>query len=218
MQQVAIRLSWYRKLSRAVTALQDQGWYVGEDFWPAAWVDAWHQALQCSARQAEFQPAGLGRQSGRVIDAGYRNDRIRWVDGQGAAETQYLTLMAVFQRQLNRRLLLGLASYECHFALYPPGGFYRRHLDGFREHRARMVSTISYLNADWQAQDGGALVIYDPGQADRVLAQVMPRAGTFVTFLSEVFPHEVLAAGRERCSVTGWFRVRELGRQALMMA
>ncbi|MGB2150512.1 MAG: 2OG-Fe(II) oxygenase, partial [Cobetia amphilecti] len=33
-----------------------------------------------------------------------------------------------------------------------------------------------------------------------------PEAGTFVCFLSEQIPHEVLPTHQARASVTGWFR------------
>jgi len=36
---------------------------------------------------------------------------------------------------------------------------------------------------------------------------VLPQLGTLVVFLSEEFPHEVLAAQRDRYSIAGWFRV-----------
>jgi SM-20-related protein len=63
-----------------------------------------------------------------------------------------------------------------------------------------------YLNPDWQMQDGGQLRVYQPN-SDDVVATVMPEYGTFVIFLSEDFPHEVLAAHRDRYSIAGWFRI-----------
>ena len=43
---------------------------------------------------------------------------------------------------------------------------------------------------------------------DQRVHDVAPTAGTLVVFLSGDVPHEVLAAGRERLSLTGWFRRR----------
>jgi len=37
---------------------------------------------------------------------------------------------------------------------------------------------------------------------------LLPEAGTFVAFLAERFPHEVLPARRPRLALTGWFRRR----------
>jgi SM-20-related protein len=109
---------------------------------------------------------------------------------------------------LNNTLWLGLFSFDAHYALYPPGAFYRRHRDQFRGSAAssdvRVISCAIYLNENWTLADGGALRIYD-GQRAR---EVPPAAGTLVCFLSERFEHEVLPATRERLALTGWFRRR----------
>src|SRR5690606_10977514 len=109
----------------------------------------------------------------------------------------------------NRELLLGLYEYEGHVTVYPPGRFYRRHVDQFRGAQHRKLSVILYLNDDWAKDDGGELRMYLPdGEGERVL-DVLPEAGTLVAFLSHEIPHEVLPAKRERLSLTGWFRTRD---------
>ena len=50
------------------------------------------------------------------------------------------------------------------------------------------------------------MVLYADSE-DRKGTRVLPKKGTFVVFLSEDFPHEVLPATRTRHSVAGWFRV-----------
>jgi len=107
---------------------------------------------------------------------------------------------------LNRRLFLGLFSFESHLAEYHPGDFYRTHLDAFRGESNRRLSRVTYLNPDWQPGQGGELMIYHP-QTGAPLQKVAPVLGPLVVFLSEEFPHEVLPASRERHSVAGWFRV-----------
>jgi SM-20-related protein len=94
-------------------------------------------------------------------------------------------------------------------ALYPPGSFYRKHLDQFRGATHRKVSAILYLNPDWSPADGGELRLYlaPSGEGDHL--DIAPLGGTLVTFLSDRFHHEVLPTRRERRSLTGWFRVRE---------
>lgn len=101
---------------------------------------------------------------------------------------------------------MGLFDYEAHFAHYQPGAFYRRHLDAFRGRTNRVLTTLLYLNPDWQPGDGGELLLY-PEQGEGVLERVSPRAGTLVIFLSARFPHEVLPAQADRYSIAGWFRV-----------
>ena len=65
---------------------------------------------------------------------------------------------------------------------------------------------VAYLNDDWKEEEGGALKLYID-ENDNEGISVMPQMGTFVVFLSERFPHEVLPTTRERHSVAGWFRV-----------
>ncbi len=67
-----------------------------------------------------------------------------------------------------------------------------------------MISCILYLNPDWTPEDGGLLRIYPPDATDEAGIDVVPHAGTFVCFLSDRIPHEVLPARRERFSLTGW--------------
>ncbi|MFO3720846.1 2OG-Fe(II) oxygenase [Pseudomonas sp. HLMP] len=161
-------------------------------------------AFEC--RQRELSPASVGRGAGQEVREAIRGDRIQWLEaGQSEACDQYLAAMDDLRQALNQGLYLGLEDFECHFALYPPGAFYRRHLDRFRDDDRRTVSAILYLNEDWQPEDGGQLRMF---LADEVVHDVQPQAGCLVVFLSGDIPHEVLPAGRERLSLTGWFRRR----------
>src|SRR5690606_6756337 len=109
----------------------------------------------------------------------------------------------------NRAMYLGIYEYEGHVTVYPPGAFYRRHVDQFQDAAYRRLSLILYLNdADWSADDGGALRLYLPGQNGERTLDVLPEGGTLVAFLSHDIPHEVLPAKRDRYSLTGWFRTR----------
>ena len=94
-----------------------------------------------------------------------------------------------------------LAEVEAHYARYAPGTGYARHSDRFRDSDSRVLSLVSYLNEDWQIEQGGALRLYLPqGTVD-----VMPQSGTSICFLSEI-EHEVLPATRERLSIAAWLR------------
>ena len=139
-------------------------------------------------------------------DVGIRGDRIQWLEpGQAEPCDRYLGLMDELRVALNRALFLGLEDFECHFALYPPGAFYQKHLDRFRDDDRRCVSAVLYLNDDWLPEHAGELRLYF---ADGSHDDVPPLGGSLVLFLSGEFPHEVLPAHRERLSLTGWFRRR----------
>ena len=124
--------------------------------------------------------------------------------------------METLRQALNRELYLGLFEFEAHLAIYPPGAVYKKHLDQFRGIGLRTVTTTLYLNDNWQAADGGQLRLYlDETDPQRYL-DVQPEAGTLVTFLSARFLHEVLPAARERLSITGWFKVRDLNSASVL--
>lgn len=155
-----------------------------------------------------FTRAGVGRQDAHTLNDFVRTDAICWINGESAAGRAWLEWAARLQRFLNRELLLGLFSFESHFAHYRPGDFYRKHLDAFRGEANRVLSLVVYLNPDWQLADGGELVLYTGDDAGASL-KVVPGLGTMVLFLSEDFPHEVLPASRDRYSIAGWFRVNQ---------
>ncbi len=125
-------------------------------------------------------------------------------DGQNGAQNEYLRLLDAVRIDLNRELFLGLQSIEAHYALYEPGGFYKKHVDSLKGQRNRVVSTVTYLTPGWRAEDSGHLVLYDG--ADNELTRILPAAGTLAIFMSEDIPHEVLPPARARCSIAGWFR------------
>jgi SM-20-related protein len=185
--------------------LQQHGYSIQTHALPAALTRALLAHLQQQDTH-HFTAAGIGRGQQHNLDPVVRQDRICWIDGRNAAEQQWLDWAEQLKLALNQRLFLGLFSYESHFAHYPPGAFYKKHRDAFRGETNRVLSTVAYLNPDWQTGDGGELLIYHP-QDDTILARVAPQLATLVVFLSEEFPHEVLPARRDRHSIAGWFRV-----------
>lgn len=152
-----------------------------------------------------FARAGIGRSSERRTYDAIRSDDVLWLDEQAAqaAEAPYWAGMQVLRQALNRELFLGLRSSEFHYAHYPVGGFYKRHLDRFQDSDSRVLSCVLYLNEGWQETDGGQLRIWTGEDA---WLDVVPCGGRLVTFLSGQFWHEVQAAQRERWSLTGWMR------------
>ncbi|MGY8828032.1 MAG: 2OG-Fe(II) oxygenase [Pseudomonadales bacterium] len=166
------------------------------------------ECRKCAAEGA-LAPAGVGRGAQQQVREGVRGDHIQWLEaGQAEACDQYLQVVDELRLALNQGLYLGLEDFEGHFALYPPGAFYQKHVDRFRDDDRRAVSAVFYLNEDWQAEQGGALRLYLPNGETR---DVLPQAGSLLLFLSADMPHEVLPASRDRLSLTGWFRRRGNG-------
>lgn len=153
----------------------------------------------------EFGAARVARGGERADGGGHRHARSSWFDGHSDAERQFLGFADRLRLGINRRLMLGLFDFEAQFLHYPPGGFYRRHVDALHGERGRVVSVIAYLNTGWTTQDGGALAIWAAGDGGEPVAEVMPVAGTVVVLLSEDIPHEARVARRERRAIAGWF-------------
>ena len=77
------------------------------------------------------------------------------------AERLLLEELEQLRLELNREAFLGLFELELHYAWYPPGAGYARHVDQPRGGTQRQVSLVLYLNAEWQPLAGGALRIFD---------------------------------------------------------
>ena len=166
--------------------------------------DLWQHLQQMP--EAAFSAAGIGRQQDYNLNGFVRSNQIAWIQGNSPAGQAWLEWSRALQTYLNRRLFLGLFSFESHFAHYASGDFYKRHVDAFKGQANRVISLIVYLNRDWNPADGGELVLYQP-DADQDPIRVTPTFGTVVAFLSEDFPHEVLPARRDRFSIAGWYRL-----------
>ena len=191
--------------------LADQGLAIRDGLLPPDLVDQ----LAAEGRElwtaGDLQPARIGRGQDRHTNQAIRTDRIKWLDPATAspAQRQYLAILEDLRLAINRYMYLGLFEFEGHLAVYPPGAFYRKHLDQFRGTEQRLVSAILYLNADWREEDGGQLRLYPDPADDGRCQDLLPLAGRLVCFLSGGFPHEVLPAQRERLSLTGWYRKRD---------
>jgi SM-20-related protein len=204
---ITVRMdSDWNALSRIADALADRGYAIEREFLPLNAIDALRaQALSLDAAGL-LRPAAIGRGGGRAVAPATRGDRIRWLDdaSEVVAERPVRGALEALRIALNRSLALGLLDVEAHYAVYPPGASYARHVDRFRGDDDRVLSFVLYLNAHWRLPDGGALRLHVPQRA----LDIAPEGGTLVTFLSDRFEHEVLPATRERLSLTGWFRRR----------
>ena len=156
--------------------------------------------------QHKFHNAGIGRGKGHTRSRFVRSDEICWITGESRAGALWLEWAEQFMQYMNRHLYLGLFQFESHFAHYKKGDFYKLHLDSFKGMANRILSIVVYLNPGWLPEDGGELVLYHPDDFEKGI-KVTPLMGTVVTFLSEEFPHEVLASQRDRYSIAGWFRL-----------
>ena len=164
--------------------------------------------IDCAHRRrdrGEFQAARIGTQRQLRLRERIRGDHTCWLEEPVFAEER--TLLHELEQvrlRVNRAAYLGLFDIEIHYAWYPPGAGYARHVDQLQDRHQRVVSVILYLNEDWERGSGGELRIFEPrGHRD-----IEPVAGRLVCFLCDGLEHAVLPTVRDRLSITGWFRRR----------
>jgi len=190
--------------TRIIQSLRDQGYCVVSDFLPTDLIQSLFIDIK-KLDNSHFKTAAIGRHDNVLVNRFVRGDRICWVDEDNTSVKSYLDWIESLRLRINRELYLGLFDFECMYAHYPEGAFYKKHYDAFQGESNRKLSVILYLNPAWQHHDGGELVVYD--KHDNIIEKVTPTFGKMVIFLSEEFPHEVLATHRSRYSLTGWFRI-----------
>jgi SM-20-related protein len=181
---------------------EKQGWAEIPEFVTSDVAMGIRKEIEHLQQINEFKQASIGKQEQKTIDTTQRGDFIRWIDPAYAPQHTriYLDQMESLKNDLNYHFYLGIRDYECHFAHYPPGTFYKKHVDRHKTGSPRRVSTVLYLNPEWKAEYGGELIIYN---SDHTLKRIAPRLGTLAIFLSEL-EHEVLLTSRDRMSITGW--------------
>jgi SM-20-related protein len=184
-----------------------RGISIQDDFVPPAQVQDLIECLEARRARGDFAPAriGAGESLQRRVDI--RGDSICWLNPPLlAAEARLLEAFEQLRLQFNRGAFLGLFELELHYAAYPAGLGYARHIDQPRGNNRRKVSVVLYLNREWTEGLGGELRIF--GEAHEHI-DVQPLAGRLVCFLTEGREHCVLSASRERLSITGWFGTRD---------
>lgn len=189
-------------LERIVDGLAEQGFAVIDNFLEPEEVKAILGLEAFSDAATSFKKAGIGKNQDLQINEAIRGDYIQWIDRHTAPAPVkvYLDKLQALIQAVNQGLFLSLKDYEVHMTVYPPGSFYKRHLDQFRKDDHRKLSVICYLNEDWREEHGGQLRMYLPNET----LDFRPLAGRFVCFRSDQIEHEVIAGTRERRSLTGW--------------
>jgi len=196
----------YEKLYSKITdSLVENGYIVIED---ALHKELSFKLLNSAKNEKDFRQAGISGAGDLHLDKQRRRDKIHWLESEDEPQKEFLEFTDGLREYLNRSLYLGLSYYESHFSIYEKVDFYETHLDAFKSSKNRVVTTVYYLNEEWNKNDGGELIVYDENSKE--IAKVMPNANTLVVFMSEKFPHEVLSANRKRYSIAGWFRVDKI--------
>jgi SM-20-related protein len=204
-------------LAQMFDDLAEHGWAQSHDLTSQEW--ARNLALQCQKLHdfGVFTQAAVGHGSTKSVHTQIRGDSTLWLEDSQSPELQseVTGFLQNIMEELNQSLFLGLKRFESHFALYPPGAGYQKHIDNHQGLSHRRVTFVLYLNEDWQKADGGELSLYEPQSAsadssgnvsDKKIHSIKPQLGNLLLFRSELFPHQVEESFNVRKSLTGWFR------------
>jgi SM-20-related protein len=192
--------------SRALHAgLLADGIAVEDGFLPQPRVRELIDCVELRLAQGDFGAARVGADRRLQRREDIRGDRTCWIAAPlFAAERALLSDLERLRLELNREGFLGLFDLELHYAWYPPGAGYARHVDQLQGRDQRKVSLILYLNDAWTPDAGGELRIFEGHEA----RDIEPIAGRLVCFLTAEREHAVLPTRQDRLSVAGWFRRR----------
>ena len=195
------------EFEKIIEGILDQGFGYSDAMMGSEEMAALVAAFENRQKANEFRPAAVGHQADKQILTAIRGDQICWLseDTLLPAEAAFFAKIKSLIEYFNRTCYLGLLDAEFHYAEYPVGTFYKRHLDRFKTDSRRKLSVICYLNENWQPDEGGQLILYP---TENQIESIVPRGGRLVCFESDKLEHEVLSATRPRRSITGWLRVR----------
>ena len=148
-----------------------------------------------------FKPAtiGKGKLKKRITDI--RSDSIFWIDDFSTPQGKVIFhIFDGLSEIIRKEFYQPVKRFECHFAKYEPGCFYKLHKDRHKEKPGRLVTCVLYLKGD--LGQSGELILYDENLKP---IRIQPEPGRIVLFDSSL-EHEVLVTQSNRWSLTGWLR------------
>lgn len=194
-----------------INDLMEQQYSIVEGFFSEEEVLALRDSLLDKFEEDAFKKAAIGNRVNEIIEKSIRGDFILWLNENEAnfAEKAFFNRINDMVSYLNKTCFMGILFKEFHYALYPKGTFYKRHLDTFQNDDRRKLSMVCYLNdEDWQPEYGGELVLYLNKNGKEIPKTIYPLPGRMVIFESQILEHEVKPVEQKRMSITGWLKTR----------
>ena len=198
----------YEKL---IAELLENNYAICDDFFSRDEVRRTRKSLLKALENEKFRKAAIGNHTNEQIASDIRGDQILWINDKGPnrAERMFFEKINDLTDYLNRTCFLGIDQKEFHYAVYPIGTYYARHLDTFQNDSRRKLSFVCYLNSEsWQVENGGELVLYLDTENGTKEEIIYPLHGRVVIFESQAIEHEVRIVNKQRLSVTGWLKTR----------
>lgn len=198
-------------------SLEEKGYTVIDYFLDPETISGLRYEMDVLREQGDFRRAGVGSGQDYQLNGEIRSDSIFWLDrsNQTPVQKKYFDQIIPLRDRVSEYFRIPLGNEEFFYAMYPPGGFYKKHYDNFWSESRRLLTCVLYLNSDRDTTMGGELRIYPPAEEDRFhtpffpldepYQEVLPVAGRLVMFLTLYIPHSVERADKERRSIVSWF-------------
>lgn len=196
---------------RIISDLQEKKFSVIDQFFDFEEVLELRNSLHEKHNFSDFKKAAIGNRTHEIVKKTIRGDYIYWLNEAETlpSEKRFFKKINELIYYLNRTCFMGILQKEFHYALYPTGTFYKRHLDSFQNDDRRKLSFVCYLNERWDTSYGGELTLYLEEFGQEKPFSIFPVSARVVIFESQLLEHEVKPIlASERLSITGWFKTR----------
>jgi SM-20-related protein len=193
-----------QKFETLIEGIVNWGYGLCDHFISTDFAEELSRQLLSKFEADKFSKASVGKGAAQRQHLEIRSDSILWIenDSLDPLERKYLDFVGEFMEYMNRTCFTALKDFELHYACYPQGSFYRKHVDSFVNDKSRQYSLIVYLNFNWTDADGGHLRLY----LEDKTVDILPLSGRAICFPSHLIPHEVSSSNKNRLSLTGWLK------------
>lgn len=197
---------------KIIDDLSNQKYSISDFFFSVEETKQLREAIIRTEDKHDFHQAAIGNSQNEQVIKSIRGDKIKWMDEMNKTKTEEIFFSKIndFIDYLNKTCYMGIEESEFHYAIYPEGTFYQKHVDAFKNDDRRTLSIVLYLNDEqWKDEFGGQLTLFLPGEdKEEKELDILPLAGRLAVFDSKTIPHEVRTVNRPRYSITGWLKTR----------
>lgn len=201
-----------QQYEQIIEDLLEKQYSIVDDFFQTEEIDRLRTSLLAKYEEDQFKKSAIGNKTNELVEKEIRGDFILWLNEAeaGTVENVFFNRVNNLVDYLNRTCFMGILHKEFHYAVYPEGTFYKRHLDTFQNDGRRKLSVVCYLNDEtWLEENGGELTIYVDENGEEKAIDLYPFPGRVVIFESQELEHEVQRVKHsKRFSITGWLKTR----------
>ena len=120
---------------------------VIDNFFSTEEVEVLRNGLLAKYEEDQFKKSAIGNKTNELVEKEIRGDFILWLNEAeaGTVENVFFNRVNNLVDYLNRTCFMGILHKEFHYAVYPEGTFYKRHLDTFQNDGRRKRRRVNDL-------------------------------------------------------------------------